>query len=120
MPRRCRCGNEIPEHNGAGRPRTKCPECSPARNRPRIAAIPARPAFPDHPYVAKVREELGDLADTADGMALLMLAEVFAQGGGTQAGLVTLHRRITETVSALLADRTEGEGGDVVSGLFGT
>lgn len=117
MARKCRCGNEIPEHKGSGRPRTKCPECSPSRNRPRVAALSSLPPGPEHPIVARTRADLGELAGTADGLILLQLAEAIAAGGGTASGLVRLSERYAVLKAAVLAD-AQPEA-DVITGLFG-
>jgi hypothetical protein len=113
----CDCGRRI-EQPPTGRRRTKCLVCSPADRRDRRKMAPVTPlpgAGTEHPYVVAVRRKLGDEADSADGLGILMLAEVFAAGGGTQAGLVALHRRIDEATTALLkATAADDEAGDGV------
>lgn len=100
----CDCGRTI-EQPPTGRRRAKCLICSPLRRgeRRKVAPVTALPgASTEHPYVIAVRRKLGDEADSADGLGILMLAELFAAGGGTQAGLVALHRRIDEALTATL------------------
>lgn len=113
----CDCGRTI-EQPATGRRRTKCLVCSPAdrRDRRKMAPVTALPgAEIEHPYVSAVRRKLGDEADSADGLGILMLAEVFAAGGGTQAGLVALHRRIDEALVAVLkATAADDDTGDDV------
>lgn len=114
-PGACDCGRVIDQPK-TGRRREKCLICSPPdpRDRRRVAApvaqLPGTSGEP--PLVTRTRADLGDLADTAEGMILLQLAAAIAAGGGTPAGLVRLSERYDVAKRALLASAAPAEDDD--------
>jgi hypothetical protein len=101
----CDCGRVIVQP-ATGRRRTKCAVCSPPDTRDRRRApapVTTLPGGGEHPLVTRTRADLGDLADTAEGMILLQLAAAIAAGGGSPTGLVRLSERYETAKRALLA-----------------
>ena len=78
---KCRdCSANLPPHVGRGRPRTRCAECSPARNRGRKPApVVSFPVLQTPPadVVEAARRELtaAGRAESSAGLAALVLAQ---------------------------------------------
>lgn len=97
------CGAAIPPQKGSARPRKFCVVCRPPRNRknPRVASLPASPSQPSddpaEPLLLKAyREQLEAVGREAspEGVHVLHLARLFAEGQHTASGAASLSKEL--------------------------